>query len=678
MGRARLSENFLVAPTSAGGHPTMGSGRSVYVYKRGTTTPIDQTLYASDTGSAVLTQPLATDAGGSVMAWATYPEPVDLVVSGAAVPYPTEFVSNDDSLGQISGGTAKFDGKQSLAGSCASGTNIVTVPLGGDFLGFTAADQGKLIVVMQVTKDVNQTPTAETNVLAGTIASVLDATHVTASVNASATLSGTARVLWGSDDTQAIQALLDTVQATTASPAGAEIRLPRGIALASSPIVFTNNHGCRLVGTGAANAANIPYRGTTLVGCHSGSVLQIQGSHLEVVGLGLDGAGRLAAMGIELVGYGGPPAAGLYFSTFRQVRFNACATGLYGQNEQFSNVFHDVTAYLCTNGVTFAPSGTAIQKVTFYNLSTEWCSANGISMMGVENVQFYGGATQQNVNGMLLEKNSLLVLVEGMQFEANHNAAVVISRPDSGFSYGANLARFVGCRFTAGLVGTAHAIVSDGAFSCTWEGCQFDSYPNASVYLFDFTSPIGLPSPSSRFNAIMPNCVYVNNGPSVATFAGQEGVHHGMASAARLTNSANIPIDNDAPLGSKIYPYNNLVWNTVVSDPDHLFDPSTLPQGVTIGRPGAYRFTFSVRLDASAGGTVREISLWQDRAVQIAVASSGPSVPATRPIDLTVSATIRCVGGTVVEAQVRQDSGGPLNVQARSSFSPIFTCEELV
>lgn len=671
MGRARLSENFLVAPTAAGGHPTMGSGRSVYVYQRGTTQPIAQTLYASENGSAVLSQPLATDAGGSVMAWATYPEPVDLVVSGATMPYPSEFVSNDASLGQISGGTAKFDGKQTLVGSCAAGTNIVTVPLGGDFPGFTAADVGKLIVVIQVTKDVNQTPTAETNVLAGTITSVLDATHVTASVTASATLTGTARVLWGTDDTAAIQFLLDTVQGSTSSPSGAEIRLKAGIAMTSSPIVFTNNHGCRLVGAGAANAANIPYHGTTLVGCHNGSVLQVQGSHLEIVGIGIDGAGKLAAMGIELVAVGG---AGLYFSTFRQVRFNACGTGLYGQNEQFSNTFHDLTAYLCGNGVTLQPIGTAIQKVTFYNLSAEWCSANGISMFGVENVQFHGGATQQNVNGMLLEKNATMVLVEGMQFEANHNAGVVISRPDAGFAYGANLARFVGCRFTAGLVGAAHAIVSDGAFSCSWDSCQFDNYPAASVYLFDFSSPIGLPSPSSRFNAILPSCTYILNDPAVATFAGQEGVHHGMASAARLTNSANVPIGNN-----QAYPSNSLVWNTVVTDPDHLFQPTVQPQGFIIGRPGAYRFTFAVRLDASSGGTVRAISLFRDRVVApIAVASSGPSVPATRPIDLSVSTTIRCVAGTLVEAHVYQDSGASLNVLALTEYSPIFTCEELV
>jgi hypothetical protein len=100
-----------------------------------------------------------------------------------------------------------------------TGSNILTVPIGSDFTGFTSAVVGMLVAVIeQAVPATGNRGVLETNRANGTITGVLDATRVTMSVNASATIHydpnshafpNGARAIWASDDTVAAQALIE-------------------------------------------------------------------------------------------------------------------------------------------------------------------------------------------------------------------------------------------------------------------------------------------------------------------------------------------------------------------------------------------------------------------------------------------------------------------------------------
>jgi hypothetical protein len=114
---------------------------------------------------------------------------------------------------------AQLDAKRADNVTCSSASRVVTVPTAT----FTSADVGKQAVVY------NDTNTGTFT----TIASVDSATQVTLSANAGITLAGSAfsHLVYGTDDTVAIQAALD------AAAASLKINIANG---ANSPIGFGN------------------------------------------------------------------------------------------------------------------------------------------------------------------------------------------------------------------------------------------------------------------------------------------------------------------------------------------------------------------------------------------------------------------------------------------------------
>ena len=657
MSRAALSEHFLVAPSAVGGSPTLGSGRSVAVYEPGTTVPIAQTMYASVDGGVVLPQPLQTDAGGTVKAWVELPQRCSLLVAGVPTPYDAEFRVDPLSLGIAAGGTAKFDGKQSQIGSVTNGSNIITVPIGTEHNGFTAADVGKRMTVIQYTL-LATGATVETNVGNGTIVSVLDATRVTLSVAASATIPynpalspGTfpngARVIWGTDDTAALQSLLDTVQDTMADPSGAEVRLPPGIALVSSVLMFNNRHGARIVGAGGSDDRFGTWRGTTIAGVGPGqSILSVDGEQLELSGLALDGAGKLAAVGLDLSN------DALHYSNVRQVRVLGCVTGIKSAHEQYSNAFNDVTVMRNTTGIDFATiANLAIQKVNFYNVAAEQNSGTGIRLSGTELVNFFGGTSQINARGVQIVGQATSSHFYGMHYEGNAVAAVDIRKdaPTSG-NYASVLASWNGCRFYGSGAGfTGKAVISDGSLSGTFNHCYFDQFPSGSGSILDFANGGSGAGIALNFgNVVSADCRFQDNGCPV--FGNQNGVAIGYAMGATVTQSGAQTIASD--LAGHVI---NL--NLPVYDPNYMIPVG----GGSIQAPfdGNYLVQGAIRLAGAAGGTTRQGAIFRN-GTAVALAELPPL--AGTPSDFVLSVMLPCVAGDSFTLWALQNSGSPLAV----------------
>jgi len=106
----------------------------------------------------------------------------------------------------VTGYGATPDAQAITTGSTTSGTTTLTAPSGT----FAAADVGKHIRIRnQSTKAV---------VFKGSISAFVASTQVTLSGNASATLTGNAWVVWGTDNATAIQAALDAAEDLVTGP----------------------------------------------------------------------------------------------------------------------------------------------------------------------------------------------------------------------------------------------------------------------------------------------------------------------------------------------------------------------------------------------------------------------------------------------------------------------------
>ena len=663
MGRAHLYANFLQASQGVSGPLTLGQGRTGYVYERGTTRPIGQTMYASESGVSVLTQPLVMDGSGTFEAWVQYAQPIDLLVSGVPAPYQLDFEGNANSIGVRYGGTIKADGQSVLTATVNAGQPFVFVPIGGAFGGFTQADVGKRIAVVLVQRQADGTYN-ETNIANGVIVSCGGPTQVTMSVNASQTVTYTpptgpnpypdvARVLWASDDTAAVQALIETMQPSASSPAGTEIRLPPGIIGLTDAVVYDNRHGARLIGASASSAGEDIWHGTTLVGFGSGqSILKINGEHLQVDGIALEGAGKNAAVGLDQTD------DALHYTTFRHVMVNACGTGILSKHEQYSNDFYNVLAWHCGDGLAFIKTGVpAIQKVNFYDCSFEHNQGTGILLSGTELVSFFGGTSQLNQRGTQIVAQASQTHFYGMHHEGNRVAAVDI-RKDSPTSpnYASVVASWSGCRFYGGGTGfTGKAVISNGSLSASFNHCYFDQFPSASVSVLDFANGGSGGGIALNFgNVVSADCRFQDNGAPV--FGTRNGVDYGYALSATVTQSGAQTIASD--LAGHV-----ISINLPVYDPNYMI--AVGGGSIQVPYDGTYVVTGAIRLAAAAGGTTRQGAILKNGAA-VAVMERPPS--ASNPTDFVLSVVVQCVAGDSFTLWALQDSGGALSVVQNAAY----------
>lgn len=208
--------------TLDGANTTVHAGATCYIYEPGTTTPIAQTLYASDTGSATLSNPLTADSAGTITAWLKLGQRVRLkgttlagstfdLEAQAGNPDPT----NDPDRWNAKTYGAKGDGKQVTDGVLAQGSTTLTSASAA----WAAADVGKLVNVISTEAPAVVTDGAIS--ISGTTLTSASAAWTSADVGKLVVVTGAdsgGGYLWTT-----ISARISSTQVTLAHAAGASI-----------------------------------------------------------------------------------------------------------------------------------------------------------------------------------------------------------------------------------------------------------------------------------------------------------------------------------------------------------------------------------------------------------------------------------------------------------------------
>jgi len=131
----------------------------------------------------------------------------------------------------------------------------------------------------------------------------------------------------------------------------------------------------------------------------------------------------------------------------------------------------------------------------------------------------------------------------------------------------------------------------------------------------------------------------------------------------RLRNSAN------EATATGIYEYLN--FDTESYDTDSMHEGVTNPSRITIKTAGVYAFGASIMWEANATGE-RAMLIYLNRATVIGwdgrKANSDAGRPTSNEKDLTHEFSVN----DYIEVRVRQTSGGNLNVESSSDYSPVF------
>lgn len=134
--------------------------------------------------------------------------------------------------------------------------------------------------------------------------------------------------------------------------------------------------------------------------------------------------------------------------------------------------------------------------------------------------------------------------------------------------------------------------------------------------------------------------------------------------SAHVYHSANQSINNSATT--------TLAFNSERFDTDTMHDTVTDNSRLTCRTAGVYLITVSVEWAASAGGTIRLISLLLNGTTNLGF-NGLPALGAGTTVNHAVTAIYQLAVNDYVEVQVFQDSGGALNVSASGNYSPDFS-----
>ncbi len=129
----------------------------------------------------------------------------------------------------------------------------------------------------------------------------------------------------------------------------------------------------------------------------------------------------------------------------------------------------------------------------------------------------------------------------------------------------------------------------------------------------------------------------------------------------RVYNNANLSIPNNT--------VTVLTFNSERYDTDTMHSTSSNTDRLTATRAGLYSIVGNVEF-ASAAGTLRTLFIYLNGATLLA---STLAVPVSGNVTrLTITTQYELGAGDYVTFAVYQDSGGALNVQAASNYSPEF------
>ncbi len=137
----------------------------------------------------------------------------------------------------------------------------------------------------------------------------------------------------------------------------------------------------------------------------------------------------------------------------------------------------------------------------------------------------------------------------------------------------------------------------------------------------------------------------------------------GLGLGARVFNNANISIPNNAATF--------LTFNSERFDNDNIHDIAVNTDRLTVRTAGIYVISGSVRWAANATGfRLLRIHL---QAINQSLASSVHLNAGAVITDQTISTIYELVVGDFVQLRVQQNSGGALNIEVASQYSPEFS-----
>lgn len=139
-------------------------------------------------------------------------------------------------------------------------------------------------------------------------------------------------------------------------------------------------------------------------------------------------------------------------------------------------------------------------------------------------------------------------------------------------------------------------------------------------------------------------------------------------SGARVNNSANISIDSGVDTA--------LTFNTEQYDTDAYHSTSSNTGRLTIPETSFYYMTASVQFAANATG-YRFLLIGLNATPIYIVHVSNPATTAGAVHVASVSTVLSLAAGDYLQLFVNQSSGGPLNVEAVTETSPVFTIMKL-
>ena len=134
----------------------------------------------------------------------------------------------------------------------------------------------------------------------------------------------------------------------------------------------------------------------------------------------------------------------------------------------------------------------------------------------------------------------------------------------------------------------------------------------------------------------------------------------------RVRNSANISI----PTGA----FTAMTFDTEDFDNDTMHSTVTNPGRITFTHAGIYRVTANIQLASSAVGSNRALEIRLNGTTVIAEVNL---LPAATLLAECLSTIYSFSAADYVEALVFQDSGGGLNVNTQTSWSPCFSAERV-
>jgi hypothetical protein len=465
------------------------------------------------------------------------------------------------------------------------------------------------------------------------------------------------------DDTAAIQAAVNFAQT---NPDGGVVFLPTGRYKITSAINFDRSSDTSR-GRVSLQGANL--NSSILVGTHAGPVLSIKNGTVtgnESVQLFQNfqilGPSRTAgSIGIE--------TNVVAFITFRNVYIEAFDFGIFGENidqAAFDRVFcrfNNKGIYLAKDVTPVVPTASQPNNVTFFSCTVSNNIDYGLYCIGGSNVNFYGGNVENNgtvgINGFGLKfedcglEGGIGANINGVYFESNNGSADVWIIGDfPAPTFNAITHNVIACSFhrVSDVRYTVNSILAKFGDPVSF-GKQV---LNVSGSTFKSGNGPYVPSALRKYIAFTDTQPTVDNFYNVGNLFEDavetpdflQNVNKRYATAVKTANQS-------VASGS----FTKWLLDSVVVAEKFLWTPALSSNSVVIDVTGLYLVTATITWTSPAVA---------EKYVRIKNNSTVVAIAQTDTDAQTVSALITCDANDLISVEIRQDTGGAIDVAGSS------------